>query len=159
MCDPPASNVTADTLARLLGPLDDCDRKRVTVLFYILPPDRTAFLAEQNRQRAANQVSQEKRASVSAMSQIGKANRQAVETNQGAAIVFFGMLVTVSVTAGEDEALRLAAASHAVEGAAGAAKIDLRPCYGAQDTGFAACLPLGVNLRNYAPPSMMEALA
>lgn len=159
MCDPPASNVTADTLARLLGPLDDCDRKRVTVLFHILPPDRTAFLAEQNRQRAANQVSQEKRASVSAMSQIGKANRQAVETNQGAAIVFFGMLVTVSVTAGEDEALRLAAASHAVEGAAGAAKIDLRPCYGAQDTGFAACLPLGVNLRNYAPPSMMEALA
>lgn len=57
MCDPPASNVTADTLARLLGPLDDCDRKRVTVLFHILPPDRTAFLAEQNRQRAANQVS------------------------------------------------------------------------------------------------------
>lgn len=159
MCDPPASNVTADTLARLLGPLDDCDRKRVTVLFHILPPDRTAFLAEQNRQRAANQVSQEKRASVSAMSQIGKANRQAVKTNQGAAIVFFGMLVTVSVTAGEDEALRLAAASHVVEGAAGAAKIDLRPCYGAQDTGFAACLPLGVNLRNYAPPSMMEALA
>lgn len=93
------------------------------------------------------------------MSQIGKANRQAVKTNQGAAIVFFGMLVTVSVTAGEDEALRLAAASHVVEGAAGAAKIDLRPCYGAQDTGFAACLPLGVNLRNYAPPSMMEALA
>ena len=90
---------------------------------------------------------------------IGKANRQAVETNQGAAIVFFGMLVTVSVTAGEDEDLRLAAASHAVEGAAGSAKIDLRPCYGAQDTGFAACLPLGVNLRNYAPPSMMEALA
>ena len=159
MCDPPASNVTADTLARLLGPLDDCDRKRVTVLFHILPPDRTAFLAEQNRQRAANQVSQKKRASVSAMSQIGKANRQAVEANQGAAIVFFGMLVTVSVTAGEDEALRLAAASHAVEGAAGAAKIDLRLCYGAQDTGFAACLPLGVNLRNYAPPSMMEALA
>lgn len=72
MCDPPASNVTADTLARLLGPLDDCDRKRVTVLFHILPPDRTAFLAEQNRQRAANQVSQEKRASVSARTRLAR---------------------------------------------------------------------------------------
>ena len=53
-------------------------------------------MAEQNRQRAANQVSQEKRASISAMSQINKANRQAIETNRGAAIVFFGMLVAIS---------------------------------------------------------------
>ena len=61
MCDPPKSNVTSSTLARLLGPLSDCDRKRVTVVFHVLPPDKTAFMAEQNRQRAANQVSQEKR--------------------------------------------------------------------------------------------------
>lgn len=57
MCDPPKSNVTSSTLARLLGPLSDCDRKRVTVVFHVLPPDKTAFMAEQNRQRAANQVS------------------------------------------------------------------------------------------------------
>lgn len=68
MCDPPKSNVTSSTLTRLLGPLADCDRKRVTVIFHILPPDRTAFMAEQNRQRAANQVSQERRASIGAMS-------------------------------------------------------------------------------------------
>lgn len=65
-------------------------------MFHVLPPDKTAFMAEQNRQRAANQVSQEKRASISAMSQINKANRQAIETNRGAAIVFFGMLVTAT---------------------------------------------------------------
>ena len=159
MCDPPKSNVTSSTLARLLGPLADCDRKRVTVVFHVLPPDKTAFMAEQNRQRAANQVSQEKRASISAMSQINKANRQAIETNRGAAIVFFGMFVTATVRAGDDERMRLEQATHAVEGAAGSAKIDLRPCYGAQDTAFAASLPLGLNLRNYTPPSAFAALS
>ena len=159
MCDPPKSNVTSSTLTRLLGPLADCDRKRVTVIFHILPPDRTAFMAEQNRQRAANQVSQERRASIGAMSQVGKANRQAIETNRGAAIVFFGLLVTATVRAGEGEAIRLDAATHAVEGAAGSARIDLRPCYGAQDSAFAASLPLGLNLRNYTPPSVFNQLS
>lgn len=159
MCDPPQSNVTSSTLTRLLGPLDDCDRKRVTVLFHILPPDRTTFLAEQNRQRAVNQVSQEKRASISAMSQINKTNRQAIEANQGAVIVFFGLLVTATVRSGENERVRFDAAVHAVEGAAGSAKIDLRPCWGAQDTAFAASLPLGLNLRDYAPPTVMNALS
>lgn len=151
MVDPPQSNVTADTLTRLLSPLADCDRKRVTVLYRMLPPDKTMFMAEQNRQKAANQVSQEKRATVRSMSQIGKANRQAVATNQGAVMVFFGMLVTVTVSRGEQESQRLEAASRAVEQAAGGAKIDLRPCYGAQDTGFAASLPLGLNVRSYTP--------
>lgn len=151
MVDPPKSNVTADTLTRLLSPLADCGRKRVTVLYRMLPPDKTMFMAEQNRQKAANQVSQEKRATVRSMSQIGKANRQAVATNQGAVMVFFGMLVTVTVSRGEQESQRLEAASRAVEQAAGGAKIDLRPCYGAQDTGFAASLPLGLNVRSYAP--------
>ena len=103
MVDPPKSNVTADTLTRLLSPLADCGRKRVTVLYRMLPPDKTMFMAEQNRQKAANQVSQEKRATVRSMSQIGKANRQAVATNQGAVMVFFGMLVTVTVSRGEQE--------------------------------------------------------
>lgn len=58
--------------------------------------------------------------------------------------MFFGLLVTATVRAGEGEAIRLDAATHAVEGAAGSARIDLRPCYGAQDSAFAASLPLGL---------------
>ena len=114
--------------------------------------------ATENRQKAANQVSQEKRATVRSMSQIGKANRQAVATNQGAVMVFFGMLVTVTVSRGEQESQRLEAASRAVEQAAGGAKIDLRPCYGAQDTGFAASLPLGLNVRSYTPAAPLGRL-
>lgn len=158
MCDPPRGNVNSSNLSRLLAPLQECDRKRVTVVFHMLSPERTAFLAEQNRVKAAAQVGQEKRATMGSVSQIGKADRQAIETNRGAVMVFFGLLVTATVMAGDDEAARLEAASRAVESAAGGAKIDLRPCYGAQDTGFAASLPLGVNLQTYTPPNMLEAL-
>lgn len=158
MCDPPRSNVTSSNLARLLEPLPDCDRKRVTVVFHMLSPDRTAYLAEQNRVKAAAQVGQEKRATMGSVTQVGKADRQAIEVNRGAVMVFFGLLVTATVAAGEGEADRLEAASRAVESAAGGAKIDLRPCYGAQDTGFAASLPLGVNLQTYTPPSLLGSL-
>lgn len=158
MCDPPRSNVTSSNLARLLEPLPDCDRKRVTVVFHMLSPDRTAFLVEQNRVKASAQVGQEKRATMGSMSQVGKADRQAAETNRGAVMVFFGLLVTATVAAGGGEAARLEAASRAVESAAGGAKIDLRPCYAAQDTGFAASLPLGVNLQTYTPPSLIGSL-
>ena len=158
MCDPPRSNVTSSTLSRLLEPLPDCDRKRVTIVFHMLSPDRTTYLAEQNRTRAAAQVGQEKRATMGSVTQVGKADRQAVEINKGAVMVFFGLLVTVTVRAGVDEAVRLEAACRAVESAAGASKIDLRPCYGAQDTGFAASLPLGVNLQTYTPPSLLGSL-
>lgn len=158
MCDPPRGNVNSSNLSRLLAPLPECDRKRVTVAFHMLSPERTAFLAEQNRVKAAAQVGQEKRATMGSVSQIGKADRQAIETNRGAVMVFFGLLVTATVMAGGDEAARLEAASRAVESAAGGAKIDLRPCYGAQDSGFAASLPLGVNLQTYTPPNMLEAL-
>ena len=76
------------------------------------------------------------------MSQIGKANRQAVETNQGAVMVFFGMLVTVTVSRGEQESQRLEAASRAVEQAAGGAKIDLRPATGHRTRDSPQACPL-----------------
>lgn len=154
MCDPPASNVTSSTLTALLNPLRECDRKRVTLVFHAVSSGRTKFLAEQNRKKAASQVSQEKHASMSSAMQLQQANHQAVETTKGAVIVYFGMLVTVTVCAGENEDARLEAASHAVESAAGAAKINLRPCYAAQDTGFAAALPLGFDVRSYKPSNL-----
>ena len=67
-------------------------------------------------------------------------------------------LVTATVMTGRDEENRLEKASRAVEGAAGAASVDLRVCYGAQDTGFAAGLPFGIDLAAYRPPSLMGSL-
>lgn len=151
MVDPPHSNVTSSTLARLLVPLDDCEHKRVTVLFRMLPPDKTAFTAEQNRKKASGQAGQEKHSTVAAARAMSQADRQAVAVTHGAVLVFFGLLVTATVSAGDKEQDRLELAARAVESAAGAAKIDLRPCYGAQDVGFAASLPLGFNAASYKP--------
>lgn len=154
MIDPPQSNVTSSTLARLLVPLDDCEHKRVTVLFRMLSPDKTAFTAEQNRKKASGQAGQEKHSTVAAARAMSQADRQAVAVTHGAVLVFFGLLVTATVSAGEHEQDRLELAARAVESAAGSAKIDLRPCYGAQDTGFAASLPLGFNTSSYKPQGL-----
>jgi hypothetical protein len=158
MCDPPSSNVTSSTLTRLLAASDDCDRKRVTLLFRMLPPAQTMFIAEQNRIRAAAQVGQEKTATVRSYTQITKANHQAVETTEGAVLVYFGLLVTATVRSGVDDMDRLDAASRMVEQAAGAAMVNLRVCYGAQDSAFAASLPLGLNVRSYTPQNALSAL-
>lgn len=154
MCDPPSSNVTSSILGALLGPLPECDRKRVTLLFRPVPSDRTAFLTEDNRRKAANQIGQEKRASMRSSKQLAQADRQAAEATNGAVLVYFGLLATVTVMAGEHEEDRLEAASRAVESAAGAARINLRPCYGAQDSGFAAGLPLGLDVHSYRPAGL-----
>ena len=81
-------------------------------------------------------------------------SRQAAEATNGAVLVYFGLLATVTVMAGEHEEDRLEAASRAVESAAGAARINLRPCYGAQDSGFAAGLPLGLDVHSYRPAGL-----
>lgn len=154
MCDPPSSMITSSSLAALLSPMADVDRKRVTMIYHVVSPDKSAWMAEQNRQKAVNQISQEKRATMASAEAKARADRHAIETNQGAVIVYFGLLVTASVLAGDNEQARLEAASRSIENAAGVAKINLRPCYGAQDTGFAASTPLGFDVRSYAPASM-----
>lgn len=102
MCDPPKINVSSDTISRLFTTSPNCDRKRVTMIFRVLTPDQTAFFAEQNRQKVANQVSQEKRASVSAVQQIGKTDRQTAAATNGIVVTWFGLFATTAVVADED---------------------------------------------------------
>lgn len=149
MCDPPRSAITSTTMARLFAPLGACDRKRVTVIFHLLPPKDTQEFTELNRKKARARSGQDKISTVDNESNVVKTDRQAFEAVQGSVLVFFGMLVTATIEAGDDERERLDLASRAVEGAAGAANVNLRPCYAAQDTGFAASLPFGFNLSQY----------
>ena len=66
-----------------------------------------------------------------------------MEEASGAGLVNFGLLVTATVQAEED----LARARAAVETTLRAsARLRLRPVYGAQDSAFAAALPLGIVL-------------
>ena len=149
MCDPPRSAITSTTMARLFKPLKACDRKRVTVIFHLLPPKDTQEFTELNRKKARARSGQDRISTVDNESNVVKTDRQAFEAVQGSVLVFFGMLVTATIEAGSDEQERLDRATRAVEGAAGAANVNLRPCYAAQDTGFAASLPFGFNLSQY----------
>ncbi|MCI1832655.1 MAG: hypothetical protein LKI88_03785 [Bifidobacterium sp.] len=158
MCDPPRSLVTADTMANLLQPLDAVDRKRVTLVFRLLDSAKSRVLSEDNRKRSTAAEGQQKHVTVSTVDTQHRADRQAMDVNAGANLIWFGMLVTATVMTGRDEENRLEKASRAVEGAAGAASVDLRVCYGAQDTGFAAGLPFGIDLAAYRPPSLMGSL-
>ena len=66
-----------------------------------------------------------------------------MEEASGAGLVNFGLLVTATVQAEQD----LARARAAVETTLRAsARLRLRPAYGAQDSAFAAALPLGIVL-------------
>lgn len=158
MCDVPNNNVTSSTLASLLRPVEDCDMKRVTLLFHMMPKGASNVFAERNRVTATGVKKQLRNPTMKSDRQVAAADQQGVETVQGAVIVFFGLLVTGTIYAGEREAERLDAMSAAIEQAAQGALVDLRPCYGAQDVAFAACLPLGLNLRQYKPKSVLTAL-
>jgi hypothetical protein len=80
----------------------------------------------------------------------------AQEEAQGAGLVNFGMVVTATVTDKE----RLADAVAAVEQTSGTARVLLRRAYGAQDTAFAASLPLGLVLPKHSllPSEIKDAL-
>jgi type IV secretory pathway TrbD component len=154
MCDPPKSLVTADTLASLLGPLGECDRKRVTITFKLLDSAKSRFVSEDNRKDSKSAQGQQKHVSVATLDTQYRADRQASDVNEGASLAWFGLLVTATVLDRDGEGMdRLEKASRAVETAAGAASLDLRVCYAAQDSAFAAALPFGIDVAACKPPS------
>ena len=83
-------------------------------------------------------------------------SQTAAEEAQGAGLVNFGMVVTATVTEKE----RLPDAVAAVEQTSGTARVLLRRAYGAQDTAFAASLPLGLVLPKHSllPSEIKDAL-
>lgn len=159
MCDPPRSLVVADTLANLLKPLDSCDRKRVTLTFRLLDGSKSRVVSEDNRKSSTAAEGQQKHVTVATVDTQYRADRQARDVNNGANLSWFGMTITATVLQGSDDVERLEKATRAVEGAAGAAAVDLRVCYGAQDTGFAASLPFGIDVEAYKPPSILASFA
>jgi hypothetical protein len=76
---------------------------------------------------------------------VRRAEQTAAEEAAGAGIVDFGMIVTATVIDEHDEA----DARATIENLSAASRILLRPAYGAQDSTFAAGLPLGLVLPKF----------
>lgn len=145
MSQAPRGEVYSNVLQRLLEPTAVVDRKRVTLLFRPIDPARAAELVELDRKQAGVRATSTTRPSLRVLAEEAQALATAREEARGAGLVNFGMLVTATVL-DED---RMPDAAAAIENLAASARLFLRPMYGAQDVGFVASLPVGLNLSDY----------
>lgn len=142
MTDAPRGAVQAQVLARLLAPHRDVQRKRVSMLYRPVDAGRSAELVEKDLDAAEFRATAENRTTARQKVAVARAQKTAMEEASGAGLINFGMLVTATVPSDTG----LAKARAAIDSLRATARIQLRPTYGAQDSAFAACLPLGLVL-------------
>lgn len=138
----PRQLVTSGVLTRLMAP--GAWSRRVTLTYQAFTADQAARLLEREVNAASFRSSYHQRTgreeTARERADLVRAESAALEEAQGAGVVLFGAYVTSTVT----DPSQLAAAAADVEQRAGAAKLRLRRCYGAQAAGFAATLPCGI---------------
>jgi hypothetical protein len=156
MTGAPRGSVNSSVLSRLLAPHGDIDRKRISLLYRPMDSARAAAVVERDQNNANVRITSGNRPSARALVDARSAVQTAQEEAQGAGLVNFGMVVTATVTDKE----RLADAVAAIEQTSGTARVLLRRAYGAQDTAFAASLPLGLVLPKHSmvPSEIKDAL-
>jgi hypothetical protein len=156
MTGAPRGSVNSAVLSRLLAPHGDIDRKRISLLYRPMDSARAAAVVERDQNNANVRITSGTRPSARALVDARSAVQTAQEEAQGAGLVNFGMVVTATVTDRE----RLADAVAAIEQTSGTARVLLRRAYGAQDTAFAASLPLGLVLPRHSmvPSEIKDAL-
>ncbi len=142
MTEAPRGPVPAQILAQLLKPHRDIQRKRVSLMFRPTPIGQAAALVEKDLDAAQFRRDSATTPTARMRLAVKRAEKTADEEAAGAGLVNFGMLVTATVA--KDVSLRKA--KDAMDGLKATARLQLRPCYGAQDSAFAASLPLGIVL-------------
>ena len=150
MSEAPRGTVHSTVLARLLAPHPDIDLKRVTLTYRVFDAGAAAAIVEADLRDAEFVASAMRRPSARAVQAARAAQATAAEEAAGAGLVMFAMIVTATVT--DPDRARLARA--AIDTATAAARLRLRPVYGAQPSAFAAGLPLGIML-----PKHLSAMA
>lgn len=138
----PRGNVQSSILTRLLAPHPDIARKRVTLLYRPLDPARAAGVVEADLRAAEFRATSSAKPTARDMLATRSARATAAEEAAGAGLVNFGMIVTATVEDLDKES----DARAAVANLSAASRLRLRPAYGAQDSTFAAGLPLGIVL-------------
>ena len=139
----PPGIVRDSLMERLMGPMRSAPRKRVTLLYRPVDAGRTAELVDRDYKSAINRAGRRKGLVHAHDSADLRSARQATEEEaDGAGVVSFSLLVTVTVTdeAGFDRACT------AVERAARGARFRLSPVRGAQAAAFAGALGIGLSL-------------
>ena len=139
MTCPPRGAVQSAVLSRLLEPNRDVQRKRVTILYQPMDAAKAPSVVERDLNHArANAAGA--RPSARSINELAAASEVASEEASGAGLVDFAMIITATTTPDH-----LEDTSVTVQALAAASRLLIRPAYGAQDSGFALGLPLGLH--------------
>jgi hypothetical protein len=143
-------------LEAILSPTGDVDRKRVTFLFRSVSAARAMDVAEKDVTAAKNRAASTSTPDFRAIDDYAKTVQTAREVAKDAGMLNFGVVITATIRNAEDAL----AVSYGVEDLAAESQLTVRPAYGAQDTAFAASLPLGLVLPDYVmvPSKIREAV-
>lgn len=142
MTEAPRGHVQSSVLNRLLAPHADIARKRVTLLFRPIDAARAAGMVETDRDAAEFRVKSTPKPTARDQLALSHAHATASEEASGAGLINFGVVVTATV----NSPTRAPHARATVDNLSATARLRLRPVYGAQDSAFAAGLPLGLVL-------------
>ncbi|QUC01997.1 MULTISPECIES: SCO6880 family protein [Cellulosimicrobium] len=156
MWQAPESMFFSGALRRLVEPTPGVLRKRVTLLYRPIPAGEASDVIEAEINNATFTASQKQRVSARQRTRLRYANKAAEEEAQGAGLVRFGAIVTVTC-ASSDEFPRL---DKIVPSLGNQARLRLRPALGNQAVAFQAALPLGVILPEHSiiPAQLREYL-
>lgn len=165
------SNVSGEMLATsiqpLLQPHEDVPVKRVSLIYHPKSPDQSALMVERDKRNADHRVNSAHVASSRAETEQGAAHAVAKAEARGAALVDFAVMVTATVKDTRDPAdpdktleAKVEDAVAAVDTLAPAVRFTHRLDYGAQATGFALNLPLGIVAADHSavPATIREGL-
>lgn len=148
MTCPPRGAVQSAVLSRLLEPNRDVQRKRVTILYQPMDAAKAPSVVERDLNHArANAAGA--RPSARSISELAAASEVASEEASGAGLVDFAMIITATTTPEH-----LEDTSVTVNALSAASRLLIRPAYGAQDSGFALGLPLGLHPANASVKAM-----
>lgn len=143
----PPGVVRDSLMERLMGPVRAAPRKRVTLLYRPVDAGRTAETVDRDYKSAINRAGRRKGLVHAHDSADLRAARQATEEEaDGAGVVAFSLLVTVTVPDGPAQAGEFDRACTTVERAGRGARFRLSPVRGAQAAAFAAALGIGLSL-------------
>jgi len=145
MTGAPRGLVQSGVLAALLAPHPAIWRKRVTLLYRPIDPALAAVLVEADRRDAEFAATATVRPSARDLTRVTAARATATEEAGGAGLVNFGLLATATWRPGDEPRDVVAA----MDTLSAMSRIQLRPCYGMQQTAFAVGLPLGMQLEKF----------
>lgn len=156
MYEGPRGQFHSSSLRSLTSPTAGVLRKRVTLLYRPIPAGRATDIVEGDVNNAVFVSSQRTRPTARQAQRRAFAEKAAAEEAQGAGLVRFGMIITVSVA----DAEQLPGLTKTIPSLSNQARLRIREALGNQAVYFQAGLPLGVVLaeQSMIPPSLRDSL-